>query len=217
MLDVVEDAPLSELMTKSDGGRIEAAVGRYQLRQRECAAERHRVNSQQWPISVGEAYARELVVRRGDAARPNLESAIEQGMPISFATAQLSGLVHNVDARGAVAFIEAEDAVGLVCWLFEKELLAKISASFREIGDDKNALDQRQREEMLATIASDSLAAERAECACIWHAAERGEVIDFRSDTTPMAALGVALKTVPRAAPPDSSVEHAGHNLIGGR
>ena len=26
-LDVVEDAPLSELMTKADGGRIEAAVG----------------------------------------------------------------------------------------------------------------------------------------------------------------------------------------------
>ena len=37
-----------------------------------------------------------------------------------------------------------------------------MSAGFREIGDDKNALDQQQREEMLATIDADSLAAERA-------------------------------------------------------
>jgi hypothetical protein len=215
-LDVVEDQPLSELLTKADGGRIEVAVERYRLRQRECAAERHRVNSQQWPISVGEAYARELVARRKDAGRPVLESAIEHGMPISFATAQLSGLVHNVDARGAIAFIEAEDAVGLVCWLFEKELLAKISAGFREISDG-SALDARQREEMLATIALDSLAAERAECALIWHAAAKGEVIDFRSTTSPQAALGVALRTVPRAPSGPSSPEHEGYNLIGGR
>jgi len=32
---------------------------------------------------------------------------------------------------------EAEDAVGLVCWLLGPELLKKISAGFREIGDDK--------------------------------------------------------------------------------
>ena len=51
---------------------------------------------------------------------------------------------------------------------------------------DGNALDERQREKMLATISADSLAAERAECAFIWAAAERGEIIDFLADTTPM-------------------------------
>jgi hypothetical protein len=40
-IDSVEDAPVGELLTKVDGGRIEAAVERYRLRQRECAAERH--------------------------------------------------------------------------------------------------------------------------------------------------------------------------------
>ena len=34
------------------------------------------------------------------------------------------------DARGAVAFIEAEDAVGLVCWLFGPELLKKNERRF---------------------------------------------------------------------------------------
>ncbi|UGY28182.1 hypothetical protein HU675_0016255 [Bradyrhizobium septentrionale] len=196
-LDVVEDAPLSELMTKADGGRIEAAVGRYQLRQRECAAGRHRVNSQQWPISLGEADAKELIERRADAAAPNLELAIEHGKPISFATTTQSALVHNAQP-GAVAFIEAEDAVGLVCWLLGPELLKKISAGFREMSDG-NALDQQQRETMLATIDADDLLAQRAECSLIWAAAERGEIIDFRPTTSPQAVLGVALRTVPHA------------------
>jgi hypothetical protein len=69
---------------------------------------------------------------------------------------------------------------------------------------------------MLATISADSLAAERTECALIWHAEQRdGEIIDFRSDTTPAAVLGLALRTVPRA-PNGSSPEHASYSLIGG-
>jgi hypothetical protein len=134
---------------------------------------------------------------------------IEHGLPVTFATMRLSGLVHNVDARGAIAFIEAEDAVGLVCWLLGPELLKKMSAGFREIGDDKNALDERQRAEALATIDADSLAAERAECSLVWAAAERGEIIDFRPTTSQQALLGVALQTLPRAINGPSSPEHA--------
>jgi hypothetical protein len=190
-LDVVEDAPVSELMTKADGGRIDAAVERYRLRQRELAADAHRMNSQQWPISAAEADAIALIKRRAEAGRPNLENTIEHGQPISFATMRLSGLVHNVDARGAIAFIEAEDAVGLVCWLLGPELLKKASAGFREI------------------INADSLSAERAECSLIWAAAERGEIIDFRPTTTPAAAIGVALRTQPHEVTAGSSPMHA--------
>jgi hypothetical protein len=215
VIESVEGAPVSELMVKNDGGSIETAVQRCRLRLRELAADRHRVNSAQWPISVAEAAARELIERRADAGAPDLDAAIEHGLPISFATTRLTALVHNA-TPGAVTYIEAEDAVGLICWLFRKELLAKISAGFREIGDDKHALDQQQREEMLATISADSLAAERTECALIWHAEQRdGEIIDFRSDTTPAAVLGLALRTVPRA-PNGSSPEHASSSLIGG-
>lgn len=183
---------------------------RYRHRQRELAADRHRVNSAAWPISVGEAAASELIARRADAGMPDLEVAIEHGRAISFATARLSGMVRNAQP-GAIAFIEQEDAVGLICWLFGQELLEKISAGFREIGDDdKNALDERQRAEMLATIDADSLAAERAECALIWAGDARGEVIDFRPSTSPQSALGVALRTVPRSdQPPGSSWMHA--------
>lgn len=72
----------------------------------------------------------------------------------------------------------------LICWILVKRLLTKISADFREIGDG-DALDQRQRAEMLATIDADRLLIERSEYACIWAAAERGETIDFRATTSP--------------------------------
>jgi hypothetical protein len=63
---------------------------------------------------------------------------------------------------------------------------------------------------MEAQISSDMLAIERAECALIWHAEANGEVIDFRSDTSPMAVLGVRLLTAPRANPsPGTSPMHA--------
>lgn len=212
---IEDDPPIAELLKK--GETIANAVERYRHRKRELAADAHRVNSAPWPISQAEVDANELIERRADAAAPNPDGAIEHGGQIAFATTRLSGLVHNAQP-GVVAFIEAEDAVGLVCWLFRKELLAKISTGFREIGDDTNALDQRQREEMLATISADSLIAERAEVALIWHAVERGGVvIDFRSTTTPHSVLGVALRTLPHADPPSSSPERAGYNLIGGR
>jgi hypothetical protein len=85
--------------------------------------------------------------------------------------------------------------------------VAKINAGFDEIADDKHALSSAQREEMEAQIASDMLIAECAECALIWAAeTTKGEILDFRADTVPMAALGVALRTVPRA-PNGSSPE----------
>jgi hypothetical protein len=151
------------------------------------------------------------------ACRPGLENAIEHGQPISFATKRLSGLIHNVDAR-AITFIETEDAVGLICWLLGPELLKKVSEGFREI-EDGDALDERQRAEKLATISADSLAAERAECALIWHALAKGEVIDFRPTTSPQAVLGVGLRTQPRAPDGPSSPGHS-YDLIqpgGGR
>ena len=207
VLDAIEDAPQSELLKK--GETLSDAVMRYRHRLRELEADAHRVNSQQWPISNAEADARELIARRAETGGPNCEIAIEHGQPISFATMSLRAQVRNAQPP-AVAFIEAEDAVGLICYLFGPELLKKISAGFREIGDDKHALDQRQRDEMLATISADSLAAERAECSLIWAADARGEIIDFRPATSPQSAIGVSLRTVPHAGNGHfSSPQHA--------
>jgi hypothetical protein len=101
----------------------------------------------------------------------------------------------------------------VLAWLFRDQLLAKINAGFDEIADDKSALNQAQREEVEAQINSDMLATERSKCALIWHAEAKGEVIDFRSTTSAQAALGVSLRTVPRAALPPTSPEH-GHDIV---
>jgi hypothetical protein len=213
VIETVEDQPLSELLKK--GETIATAVERYRHRRREFAADLHRVRSSPWPSSLTKADAKELVDRLADAGMPNLDAAIEHGQPISFALMSLRSIVHNA-GPGAVAYAETPDVLGLLCWVIRDQLLAKIDAGFDEIADDKSALSQQQREEAEAQIGADMLAAERAECALIWHAEARGEILDFRPDTTPMAALGVALKTVPRAAPSGTSPEH-GYNIVGGR
>ena len=213
VIEVVEDAPIAELMKK--GETIANAVERFRHRQRECAADRHRVNSSPWPSSVVKAAAKEFIDRLADQGAPDLDAAIEHGMPISFATTRLTTKIFNVDAPGAIGFADADAAIATMCWLWRDQMFSKICAGLDEISDDKNALDQGQRETMLATIDADSLLAERCEVACIY-ASQRGEAIAFRATTTPAAAIGVQLRTVPRAAPSGTSPEH-GYNIIGVR
>jgi hypothetical protein len=96
------------------------------------------------------------------------------------------------------------------------QLLAISNRELDEVADDKVAMDQKQRDIALAQIGADMLAIERNEVACIWAAeARNNEIIDFRRDTTPMAAIGVRLVTVPRADPPPTSPEH-GYDIVGG-
>ena len=207
-LEPVEDAPLSELLTKADNGLIDAAIERFRHRQRELAADLHRVRSSPWPSSVAKAAARELIDRLADQGAPNLDAAIEHGMPISFAQMTLRSTVRAGDAMG-VAHVETVDSFSTLCWLLKDQMQAKIDAGFDEIADDRAALSQAQREEVEAQISADMLAIERAECGLIWIAESRGEVLDFRSETSPMAALGIALQIVPRADQPQTSWMHS--------
>jgi hypothetical protein len=208
VLEAVEDAPISELLTKQDDGRVDAAVERLRLRLRELGADAHRVRSSPWPSSMAKAAAKELIDRLADQGAPDLDGAIEFGQPISFAQMTLRSIVRNIDGH-AIAHAEAADSIGLMCWLFRDQMIAKINAGFDEIADDKVALGAQQREEMEAQINSDMLSIERSECSLVWHAAEGGEIIDFRPLTTPAAAIGVALRSVPRGDQPQSSWMHA--------
>jgi hypothetical protein len=218
-VEPVADPSIAELLVKADGNRIEPAVERYRLRLREHDADAHRVRSAPFPASAAKAAAKEFIDRLADEAQPDLDRAIEHGLDIAFATKRLTSQVYNVvNSPGAIAYGEIDNVTGFLCWLFRDQVLAKINAGFDEIADDKSALSFAQREEMLATISADRLATERREVACIWAAAERGEIIDLRSDTTPMCAIGVSLRTLPRATElPPSSPERAGFDLIGGR
>jgi hypothetical protein len=213
VIESVEDAPLAELLKK--GERISDGVERYRHRLRELAADLHRVKSAPWPSSVAKAAAKAQIEALAAAAAPDCESAIEFGSQIGFVTKTVSAMVHNVEAP-AIAFVETPDTLGLFCWLFKDQLLAKINAGLDEAADDKAALSQQQREQMEAQIMADTLMIEHSECALIWHAEEKGEVLDFRSDTTPMAVLGLRLVNQPRASSLGTSPEH-GYDVVGVR
>jgi hypothetical protein len=205
VLESVADRPLSELLVKADGGRFDKAIERYRLRLRELGADLHRARSSPWPSSVAKAAATELITRLADAGQPNLDGAIEHNAPIAFAQARLTSTVYNVPTPGAIAFSEHFDALATMAWLWRDQMIAKLHAEIDAVADDVHARDHQQRETLEAQIASDMLSAERAECSLIWAADAKGEIIDFRNDTSSVAVLGVELRTVPQRAPGPSS------------
>jgi hypothetical protein len=196
VLEAIEDAPLSQLLTKNDGGRIDAAVERHRHRLRELAAGLHRTRSAPWPSSVAKEKAKALWNSWPKPPPPNVDSMIEHNAPLAFQTVTLSSLVRV--EKPVLAFTEPTvDVFGVLCWLWSDQILKKINAALDEAAEgDKHALDQRQREEMEAQISSDMLAIERSECALIWHAEAKNEVLDFRNTTTPQARDGSARQPV---------------------
>jgi hypothetical protein len=177
-------------------------------RVRELAAGRHRVNSSAWPSSLLKQEAKAQIQQWAEAATPDFDSMVEHHSPLVLPTVSVSSLVRGTETP-ALAFGEVIDP-RLVCWVLMDQLVAKVNAGLDEVADDKHALDQKQREEMLAQINMDYLAAERNEVACIWHAeAQQGEVIDLRSTTTAQAVLGLRLVNRPRANGSGTSAGHA--------
>ncbi|KRQ01846.1 hypothetical protein AOQ72_10545 [Bradyrhizobium yuanmingense] len=211
----VEDRPVSELLTKADGGRIDAAISRLQMRLRELGADAHRARSSPWPSSVAKKRAKAALDQM--AAAPNLDDMIEHNAPLTLPSRSLRAMVHGTE-QPALAVSETVDALGFLVWIFRHEMLAKIDAGLDEIADDTAALDEKTRAELEATIAVDSLDVHRRICTLIWHAEKTdGEIIDFAADTPPEALLGVELRTLPRASPlRGTSPQHA-INIIGAR
>jgi hypothetical protein len=212
--EAVEDAPLSELLKK--GERIADAVERYRHRLRELAADLHRTRSAPWPSSVAKEKTKAKVEQWAEAAMPNLDNMIEHNSPLAFPSMTLSSFVRGTETP-ALAFTETTDTLGLFCWLFKDQLLAKINAGLDEAAVDQGALSQQQREQMEAQISSDMLTIERSEVACIWHAEAAGEVLDFCADTSPQSLLGVQLVRRPRANGSGTSAGHAFDIVMPGR
>jgi hypothetical protein len=62
---------------------------------------------------------------------PDFDSMIEHNSPLTFQTVTLSSLVRGTE-NPALAFTETTDTLGLICWLFKEQLLAKINAGIDE-------------------------------------------------------------------------------------
>ncbi len=121
----------------------------------------------------------------------------------------LASLVRSTETPALAFADDVPDVLAIMCWVLRDQLLAMSHSKLDEVADDKVAMDQKQRDIALAQINADMLSAERSECAVIWHADTRGEILDFRGDTSAAAAIGVSLRTLPHAAPPNTSPQHA--------
>jgi hypothetical protein len=67
----------------------------------------------------------------------------------------------------------------LLRWLLKDQIVAAVEREIDQAADDGAALSEAQRQQQEATIIADTLTCSRAECAVIWSAESKGEIIDF--------------------------------------
>jgi hypothetical protein len=192
-LVAVDDVPIVGLLKKNES--IADAVSRHRHRLREAAADLHRVRSSPYTSAEAKALAADQINKLADAAEPDVSCCVELLAPIQFMTTRTRTLASSADPKLAPSIVHTEthDALGLVAWLFRDQLVAKIEVSIDEIADDPAALSAKERQVREAQILADMLEIERSECSLIRAAEARGETIDFRVGTSPLALLGVAL------------------------
>jgi hypothetical protein len=210
MLEVIEDQPASKLLRK--GETIAGGVARLRRDIATKSAELAEVQRAPWPTASAKQRAKSVIDALAEAGQPPIGALIRTDQPLTFNKTTTRAIVANLNREAIagipVAFTETTDVLALFCWTFGDKLLAKINERIEELGDDKNALDQTQREVREAELGAEILDIERAECALIWAADARRKTLDFRPDTSPMAVLGVGLVTKP-AGPKGTSSQHA--------
>ena len=214
MIEAVEDAPLSDLLKK--GERIADAVERCRL---QVARTCRRFASGEVALRGRQAWQRPQqnlsLMRLPKPRSRTCDRAIEHGLPISFATMMQTATVRGVETPAAGVCRDSRRLRAL-CWLFRDQLLAKINAALDEAADDEEAMSRAAA----AGSRSDDHwrhaggRAQRMQPDLVRRRHSRGDVIDFRSDTSPLAVLGLRLVTAPRQAAPGTTGGHA-YDLVG--
>lgn len=200
------------------GETVEAAVDRLRRRIRECDALRHQVESAIYPLSVAKHAAETFVKQR--AVAPVTSSLLEFGGPllddggrmieeaVVFPRVMLKADVATAEARG-IATGETIDVAALLCWLFPREMVARIVEDLKPDADDGNALTADERRTRLATIAQDRLMIEAEECELLFQSLAAGVVIEARRDCDPGAFLGLTLTDKPAEPAADDAMLRA--------
>lgn len=117
----------------------------------------------------------------------------------AFATRTVPVRILN-SAPEAIGFGEVPDAMALLAWLHQDELIRRLDAEIDATADDASALDADQRRQAEAEILADRLAVEREEAELCWSQAATGGPISLRFDLAPETLLGVTLIPVPSKA-----------------
>ena len=200
-LEAIEVEPPKLL--KGEASLLDAVENR-RRRCRELKADLHRVASAPFPSSHAKAKMRAQIEALAMQGAPSVALLIEHDGKVEFQTQSIRSEVHGTER--ALAFAEAPDAIALTCWLHRDLLIKRLDEEISSESDDRAALSHTDRELRSAEIQGDLLDIERQEASLTWSAMEQNFPIEFRSDISPLALLGLKLITTPRAeAPPETS------------
>jgi hypothetical protein len=187
------------------GENLIDAIFRCQRRNRELRADLARVEAAAYPVADASAVAMPQIDALYERGALDTSGCVEHLGPIRFPTKMVQALVHN-STPGAVVFVEMIDTEAVIAHLLRPQLIAAVEASIAADADEPNALGQAEREKRAAVISQDMLSCEREEASLTWRAQAEGLPIEFRSDISPLALLGLKLITAPRAdALPETS------------
>jgi hypothetical protein len=205
------DGPEPALL-KGEKGLLDAIENR-RRRVREIKATIHTIQSSCFPRDYCKERARGRVERRVRA--PDVSLLIEHDGDIVWPMLSVQSEVFNAQ-RGAVAFAEVPDVLGLYLWRNKEAMLAALDELIDEEADDAGSLSHEERQRREAEAQADLLDIERQEAHWVWEAQKQNLPVEHRAHISPVALLGLQLVTAPRAAPPPTSPEH-GYNIVGGR
>lgn len=189
------------------GETVIAGIERLRRRVRELRADLHRIQSAPFPSSHAKQRMRAQIEAMAMQGAPSVSLLVESDGDIIWPTVRQQSEVHG--EQRALAFAQVPDTLALMCWLHRDALIKKLDAEIASEADDPAALSHEERREREAEVMGDLLACERDECSLTWQAMEQSQPVEFRGDISPLAVLGIALRTVPRADAPPSSRDHS--------
>ncbi len=103
-------------------------------------------------------------------------------------------LLHTVLSNGETGVVRGDvpDAIGVIAWLFQNDLKARLEAEVDRLAEPDLALASDEREKRLADLARRMLTVEREEAAILGSAAADGITLMPRPDHDARAYLGLA-------------------------
>ena len=195
---VVLEAVEVDVPKPAKGESLLDQIENHRRRARELKAAKHTIESAPFPSSFAKQRAREMVEQLVARGAPDVSLLVEMDRAIEWPTMRVQSEVFNAQP-GAVGFAEMPDVVGLFAWLHRDALVAALDREIVEASDDKAALTHEQRQLRTDELQRDLLAVERTEAALVWRAVAEQLPVWFRADISPLAVLGIELRTVPRA------------------
>jgi hypothetical protein len=208
------DGPEPKL-AKGENGPLDAIENR-RRRVRELRADLHRIESSPFPSSHCKARMREQVEILAQRGEVDVGMVVEHDGKIIWPTMRVQSTVFNAQP-GAVAFAEGvPDTLALLVFLLKPTLIAALDAAIDAESDDSAALTTEERQLRIAEIEGDLLAVERDESALTWLAMAERLPIEFRSDISPIALLGLRLVQAPVNRSRETSPEHMMISFAGG-